>query len=235
MALPPEEKKLTNSSDVRFWHQNLNTRVGMANPISPELHDLALAEVLRLRRDYQQRRDAVTAELRSIYVARQTAGSPVPALVGDRTKEARQRAREILNGHTPTWLQVDNEDREPGLLVEREALDLVLHALANDEVVALSSAAAAWVVANKAAWIALVREIIVAATRLRALERRADAMIADIPMAVGGLPLAEFIGRGDGVLAAGGEDPLAEVREAALQDGIVTKSEIRKAENVVEN
>src|SRR4029077_2265694 len=103
---------------------------------------------------------------------------------------------EWMNGRTPEWLQDDVEDLERRLQTEREACDLVLRALAGDELVARSAAAATWVVEHAAEWTALCRDITLTAVRLEALEQRAQTMIGELEAGTPGLPLAEFIGRG---------------------------------------
>src|SRR5258706_14933682 len=113
-------------------------------PPAPEVHALTVAEVDRQTAAYSARRNAVTAELARIFAGRQ-AGDPVEQPLPDHVKAARARAMTLLNGFAPSSLTAPRAmTRERELLVERDALDIVLAALSRSEVIARAADAVQW-------------------------------------------------------------------------------------------
>src|SRR5437016_1265774 len=115
-----------------------------ANRTDPAIHALTLGEVTRQQCFYEQKRRGVVDELARIFRDRQANG-PAPQPMTDGVKRARARAAEMLNGSTPSSLKLPVAvDREEILLIEREAIDIVLKAMRDQEVVARVAAAATW-------------------------------------------------------------------------------------------
>jgi hypothetical protein len=197
-----------------------------------DVHQLTAAEVRRQAAIYGEKRRAVIGELADIHAAR-LKGAPEPVRLSDHTKHARARAVEMLNGHAASFLKLPEPvDREAALLVERDAIDIILKALQGHEATARAADAVAWVQGHKAEWTVLCRDIVVTAVRLAALEGRAREMLHQLPDWAPGLPMGAVIGSGQSIYEGDTEDPTREARRAAVEQGVVTASEIRKAQNV---
>ncbi len=84
---------------------------------------------------------------------------------------------------------------------------------------------------HDAQWRELCKQIVLAAVRLASLEERAREMLRPIDgQWLQGLAMGTSIGSGLSLLGVG--DPLQELRTDALKHGVVTNSEIKKAQNV---
>jgi len=195
------------------------------------IFDLSVEEVDRLKRDYHEKRRVATNELVAIHDARKKGHKPAP--FSDYQKSVRERQRGLLNGSAPEALKtaIPALDRENELLIERDAIDGILALLDRSEIPARAAAAVAWVETHEKQWRELAREIALTAFKLAALEARAEAMSREIPDWAPGLPLANFIGFGHSLLANPNlidSDSSLGLRAVALNEGIVTTSEIKK-------
>jgi hypothetical protein len=195
-----------------------------------EIDHLTVAEVRRQAAVFSEKRRAVIAELATIQTTRQK-GAPPALLLSDHEKQAHSRAVQLLNGHAGILKLPEAGDREAELMVEADALDLVLRGLRDQEAIARAADAVRWVEANKGKWAALCRDIVLTAVKLQALEQRARDMIAELPDWAPGLALGGLIG-GRSIYDGSTEDPTREARDAALAQGVVSDAEIRKAQNV---
>src|SRR5438094_481376 len=117
-----------------------------------EITELTLTEVRRQHAHYEGKRQAITAELAALFKAR-LAGAKEPVRLTDHEKLARARAREMLNGHASTVLNLpEPTDSEERLQIERDAIGLILRGLESHEAVARAAEAVRWVEANRSAW-----------------------------------------------------------------------------------
>jgi hypothetical protein len=195
------------------------------------VHELTVAEVGRLVGEYNRRRHEVTERIAARFVAAE-AGQPQERPPTDRAEEVRSRAVAMLNGYAPPGLKhappISEQTEDE---IERDAIDIVLAALSQKELVATAAEAAEFAIEHGAKWEALCRDILLTATRLGALERQAIEWRAKLGPAVPAtLPMATFIGTGRSILnVPWGSDPLSRPREAALQAKIVTRKEIEAA------
>src|ERR1700730_14090132 len=193
-------------------------------------HQLMAAKIVQMLGDLQRQRVAATRELASIVAAR-AAGQREERPRSDQAEAARNRALEILNGHAPEGLRlVAPGSREAVLEIEVAALDLAMNALSQRELAARAVEAAALVREHGPKWAALCRELVLTATRLEELERRAhawpDQMRGSEPAT---LLLATFIGTGRSILnIPWANDPLSRLRTAALAAGILDKGDIKE-------
>jgi hypothetical protein len=155
--------------------------------------------------------------------------------VTERAEAVRNRALSLMNGHSPDGIRLPPATpRRQQIEVEIEALDLVLDALSKKELVARAAEAAAFALQHGEEWAALCRDTLLTATRLGALEARAQAWRQNLGGAVPAtLPLAAFIGTGRSILGVPwGADPLSRPRAAALEAKIITAKEIKGAADV---
>jgi hypothetical protein len=197
------------------------------------VHELTVAEIGRLTAEFD-RRDRELAEEQAARFSAAEAGQPQERPRTDRAEEVRGRALEMLNGYAPAGLKrAPPISRDQEIEIDREAIAIVRAALSQKELEARAAEAVAFALEHGDEWEALCRDIILAATRLGALEKRAIEWRQKLGPAVPStLPLATFIGTGRSIVGvAWGTDPLSRPREAALQAKIVTKTEIKAAEN----
>lgn len=199
----------------------------------PDIHALTVAEIARQRAALSERRRLITGELVEIFEAFGLGGVPQSTPL---KRNARARAAELLNGHAPDFLKhaMPSPEREAELLAEREAIDIADGVLARFETQALAVEAAQWAEEHAEEWSLLCKDVIITATRLAALERRAEEMIkaflGRIPR--GGLALDGRIGDGRGFCAYWPEQTLPELQREALSEGVITAADIKRAKDV---
>ena len=179
------------------------------------------------------RRHMITEDLREIFknsMREGNRGEPPP--LDDDEKAAREHASRLLNGSTPESLFVQQVSRERALFRERKGIDIALGVLSKLEEEALDREARDWVATHTDEWRSLARQITLAAITLKALEEKARTLVEEGTRGrcVHGLALSQHIGPGYSMLGIG--DTLMDLRTAALEQGVVTKSEIRAAESV---
>jgi hypothetical protein len=196
------------------------------------VHELTVAEIGRLVGEFNRRRREAT-ERQAARFSAAGAGQPEERPQTDRAEEVRGRALEMLNGYAPAGLKhappISQKQEDE---IEVEAIDVVLAVLSRRELVATAAAAADFVLEHGEEWEALCRDIILAAARLGALEKRAIEWRAQLGVIPSTLPMAQFIGTGRSIVGAvWAGDPLSRPREAALQAKIVTAKELKAAQD----
>jgi hypothetical protein len=207
----------------------------MARPTSTtDIHAQTSAEVNRQVLEYSACRAEVVRELAAIFAARQAGKAPAPAPLPEPTRKARERAKAMLNGHSPASFVIPSSiSRESELEIEREALDLVLGVLVKSEVAARAAEAIQWAREHAGEWRRVCRELLLCACRLRALEEHAANMVNIMSHGATDVPLTEFVGRGLQIEIPG--DNLDNAITAGLRERIVTGAEIKDAKNVAAN
>ena len=202
----------------------------MAKQIPVIAHNPTTVVELRLALATIAARDqTLTEEGAAIYASRKT-GSPASFPMTEHQRRVATHVQSMMNSSTPPNLLVPTVSRDDEIRAERDAIALVQRNLSRKMDLALLGEAEKWVAENDRPWRALCREIVLAAVRLEALEQRAREFLEPIAgQHVGGVAMATTIGRFS-LLGIG--DPLQELRENALKDGIVTASEIKKAADV---
>jgi hypothetical protein len=131
----------------------------------------------------------------------------------------------LLNGSAASLSLAQELGHDKVLYREQRGIDLALKILSDQQLAARAAEAVSWAEAHTDQFRSMYREITLAATRIEALERGASELLGQCPdvFAVQ-LPMMNLVGR------SVSEIPLADLQEAALAQGVVTKSEIRKAE-----
>ena len=197
---------------------------------SHDIEALTAAEIARQLTHYGRRRDEATAELASIFAARQDGSSPQPQPIPDQVRRARERAKQLLNGQSPASLNLPAAvGRESELELERDALDIVITALRQTETAARAAESVIWMEQHAAEWVGLCRQRLLTAIRLEALERRSNEMLRKVEV---GTPIRLGIFNATSILDAPWSiDPLREFREALLREKIISASDIERAEN----
>jgi hypothetical protein len=178
------------------------------------VHELAVAEIGRLTGEYNRLRRERTEELAALSSAAE-AGQPEERPRTDRAEEGRGRALEMLNGYAPSSMKrAPPNSRKAELEIDVEAIDIVLSALAQKELVATAAESAAFALEHGAEWEALCRDILLTFTRAQALEKRAVEFRQKLGPAVPAtLPMAQFIGTGRSIVGiVWGADPLSRPR-----------------------
>ena len=207
-------------------------RMMTKRPPESKPHDLSLAEIRTKERSLTAMDLALAEEDGRIYRARQ-AGAPPPPLYTDHDRAIREIAAELMNGAAPADILLPPAvSREDQIHRQRGAIKMALSRFAKLAEDAAWNEAEGWVEANAREWAALCAQIVLCATRLAALEEKARTVLEDGTRGqnVRGLAMVQHIGSGQSLLGVG--DPLREMREAALAENVVTKSEIKGAENV---
>src|ERR1700682_3918798 len=97
------------------------------------VHELTVAEIARLTGEFNRRRHEATRALADIFAAAE-AGQPEERPRTDRAEEVRAKAAAMLNGHAPPSMRLaPPNSRKAELVIEVEAIDLVLAALSTKE------------------------------------------------------------------------------------------------------
>src|SRR5258706_7091999 len=200
----------------------------MAIKNTSDIHALTTAEIGRQVRMHSERRKQIVNERAAMYAgALKNGGSVETPIVDDDERAARSHAKRLLNGAAPESLSLPPEiTRDRMLLREQRGIEIALKILGDKDLVARAADAVAWAEANGDRWRALCREITLTAIKLEALEQGARDLIGQCvdPFAVR-LPMANVIGG-----RAISEMPVSELSETALAQGIITASDIKKAE-----
>jgi hypothetical protein len=183
-------------------------------------------EIRRQIAALNERRAAITVELQAIFAetVKRGVASSSPILLDDDEKAARQHALSLLSGVATDISLPPEVSRERELFRERRGIDLALAVLARKLEDATAAAVAKWWKAQEAKWQALAREMVLAAIRLNALDRRAEAMFTGIET-VHLPPVA--LGRFIGIVA---QTPIHELVAAAMESGVLTRAEIQEVE-----
>jgi hypothetical protein len=195
-------------------------------------HPTTVAEIRQTMAALSERERALQNEGAASWKAMQ-AGSPPSRPLSDHDRRVTAHIQLLMNGSTPSHLLVPAVSRDQQIRAELDAIAYVGRDLGRKLDDAQHHEAEQWVLDHATEWRALCREIVLAGVRLASLEERARDMIAQIqsPWPVSGLAMGNSIGSGLSLLGVG--DPLQELRTGALKEGIVTNSELKKAQNVI--
>jgi len=188
------------------------------------------AEIERLRQPLLARREIITQELAAICaLALKVGGSVTTAFqpLDEDERAARDHAQRLIGGAAPGTLSLSlppmiSKERE--LQRERRGIDIVLKTLDDKELIVRAGAAVAWAEEHGEEWRRLCHDVTLTEIRKAALDQRVEALLrqVDVEFQVP-LPMCEFMGRGATV---------GDLTAAAIAAGIVSKSEVREAENV---
>lgn len=153
-------------------------------------------------------------------------------VVSGRDAAARARAKQLLNGHghiLPTMAAAGQTEAE--IFIERDAIRLILDALQREDTAVEAIETTEWVIAHAAEWQAIARAWVLAAVSLQKLEARAKSFIdkAAFHAPPGVLALTEYVGRGAEIFVP--DASLDITIAAAVAEGVVSQSEIQKAQN----
>ena len=201
----------------------------MANKQLPDPiahHPSTVAELRLAQAALAERERVLVNEGAALYAALK-GGSPPSRPLSDHERRVGAHVQLLMNGSTPPSLLVPAVSRDEQIRAERDAIAYVQRDLGRQMELALHREAEQWVLENAAAWRGICREIVLAATKLESLEARARDFLEPVAGShVRGLVMVTTIAR-HSLLGIG--DPLQELRENALKDGVVTASEIKKA------
>lgn len=205
-----------------------NKQTGAPAPLLGHL-PTTVAEIRKAQQAISAERIAISEDNASIYRATLKGIAP-PRPLTDHDRLVTEHIKNYMNGATPAHLLIPAVSREAQNRAHIDALDFVSRHLARQEEIAAFDEAQAWVVDNSTQWRALCRDILLTAVRLASLEEKAREMLLPISSVIGvpGLAMATTIGSGFSILGIG--DPLRDMRDEAVKQGIVSESDIRKAE-----
>ena len=204
------------------------------------IHELTRAEIARQISNLAGERARLSERRGELYQRSANSGAAQPISPDERAARAYARVR--LNGAAPASLEPPSElnfgslDRQ--LAVEQRGIDIAIKILSDKEVAARATEAVKWSEDNAGKWRGLVREIIVASTRLEALEAAATRMLEQcVDIEAVTLPMVNIIGREEMKVVQSGFSGFMKVKaadliEAGLNAGVITQREIDKAKNV---
>jgi hypothetical protein len=198
---------------------------------STDTHTLVAQEIAAQVARHTERRRAIVAERAALCSEAMRNGGFADStpVVDEDERAARAIAKNILNGHAPAFLSLPppiTRDRE--LAREQAGLEIVIRILSDKQLIVRAAAAVEWSETHSAEWKSLCREIVLTTVKREALENRARALLSRCPdlhaISTSAFPLTGLIERG------GYEVDVDELRDAAVKAGVVTPSEIRKAQ-----
>jgi hypothetical protein len=192
-------------------------------------HPSTVAEIRQARRELMARERELRNEGAENYRALQAGTAPSRPL-SDHERRVTAHIQKLMNGSTPAHLLAPAVSRDEQIRAELDAITFVDRDLGRREEQSRYDEAETWVTENDKPWRALCREIVLCATRLASLEERARKMIEPIQGVWVAMPMGATIGSGLSLLGIG--DPLLDMRVAALNEKIITESDVRKAQNV---
>jgi hypothetical protein len=186
-------------------------------------------EIRKARVALSERQRALQDEGAEIYSSTK-GSSPHSQPYSDHERRVSAHIQHLMNGSTPQQVLVPAVPRDEQIRAELDAIAFVNRELGRQQEAALEREAEQWVREHETQWRALCREIVLAAVRLATLEERARKVLEQMPpYPVRSLAMSSSIGSGLSLL--GMEDPLLDLRTAALNEGVVTRREIEKATN----
>ena len=189
---------------------------------------MTVAELQRVQASINEAVLALHSEGRANYKAT-LAGAPPARPLTEHERRVAGRVQSMMNGSTPKHLLGPAVTRDDQIRADLEAYQIVSREVIKLTEDAQLREAEQLVSENAKQWRELCREIILTATKLAALENRARDMLAPIwGQFVTNLAMPTTIGSGLSLLGVG--DPLADMRNEALKDAVVTTAEIRKVE-----
>jgi hypothetical protein len=194
-------------------------------------HPTTAAEFRQVRSALSVRERELQNEGAALYSAVQK-GAPPPRPLTDHATRVREHIKTLLNGATPPHLLAPVASRDQQIIAELEAVRFADSYWAKQEEAARELEAQQFAYKQDAEWRSLCREIVLTAVKLEALEARAREMMEPVRGFFVKIAMPRTIGSELSLLGVG--DPLSEMRNEALTQGIVSKADIRKAvSNVV--
>ncbi|MGY4605763.1 hypothetical protein ACVW16_004175 [Bradyrhizobium sp. USDA 4474] len=193
-------------------------------------HPTTSAGIMQFLRGLSERQRALQTEGAQNYAAF-LKGSPPPRPATDHERRVGEHLQKLMNGATPAHFLTPAVSRDEQIRAELDAIAFAERHWAKQLDDALDREAQQYVDEHEAEWRALCRDITLTAVRLESLEVRAREMLAPIVGRFGlKLAMASTVGSGFSILGVG--DPLSDYRAEALQQGIVSNADIKKASNV---
>lgn len=193
-------------------------------------HPTTAAEFRQVRSALSVRERELQNEGAALYSAVQK-GAPPPRPLTDHATRVREHIKTLLNGATPPHLLAPVASRDQQIIAELEAVRFADSYWGKLEADALEREAQQLADRQDPEWRGLCREIVLAAVKLEALEARARDMLEPLRGAYVNIAMPCTIGSQLSLLGIG--DPLADMRNEALQQGIVSKADLRKASSNV--
>jgi len=189
-------------------------------------HPMTVAEIRQTRLALFERQRALQNEGAANYTDMK-AGSPPSRPLSDHERRVAGHIQLLMNGSTPPQLLVPVVSRDDQIRSELDAIVYVERDLGRQEELALEREAEQWAADHADQWRELCKQIVLAAVGLASLEERARDVLDQLQYPVK-IAMGSTIGSGLSLLGVG--DPLLDLRTAALKEGIVTASDIKKAE-----
>lgn len=198
-----------------------NTRT---DPVTAN-HPATVAELRQAMKALFERERELINEGAANYAALQS-GQPQSRPLSDHERRVAGHIQLLMNGATPQHLLQPAVSRDEQIRAEREAIAFVGRQLDRQMELAVYREAEQFALEHATQWRALCREIVLTAVKLASLEERAENMSRKMY----GVSIAMGSTIGSGLSLLGDGDPLLDYKNVALQEGIVTNSEIRKAQ-----
>lgn len=158
----------------------------------------------------------------------QKSGAAAP--VSDTVKRHRAQIRELLNGFAPPFVSSGAVSSAADIRIELAEIREAQRVINRRREDAAEKVAEAWAAEHAVEWSALLRDIVLTATRLHALEQKAGATLEAAEKLCQASPPVKMFRHVSSILGIG--DPLREVVADALSEKIVTEAELRGAKNV---
>jgi hypothetical protein len=214
----------------------------MATAINQSIHDLTRAEIARQLGVLVEQRQQIVEQRAELY-QRVSKGATGPLLSLDE-RAARTHAKKLLNGSAPPGLEppplsefnFSSLDQE--LAAKQRGTDIAIRILSDKEVAAAAAEAVEWAEAHSVRWRQLAREAIVSSAWMDAVKRALAKLLEQCPdITAINFPMANMLGCDGMRVAYPGFSGILDVTsddliEAGVKAGIVTKSEIRKVQDI---
>ncbi|MGY4499165.1 hypothetical protein ACVWYH_003096 [Bradyrhizobium sp. GM24.11] len=197
--------------------------------VDKRAHPTTSVEFRQARAALSVRERELQNEGAALYAAIQK-GSPPPRPLTDHEARVREHIKTLLNGATPSHLLAPVASRDEQIRAEIDAIRFADRHWGKLEEEAAQREAQQFADDRDSEWRALCREIVLTALKLEAFEARAREMLEPIRGFSVNVAMWRTIGSDLSLLGVG--DPLADMRNDALQQGIVSAADVRKASNV---
>jgi hypothetical protein len=205
-----------------------------------EIHELTRAEISRQISVLVDRRQQIVSERAAVYDRASKGAGAVQPLTPDE-RASRTHAKKLLNGSAPASLEppppseINFSSLDHQLAVEQRGVDIAINILGDKELSARAAEAVLWFEENIDRWRHMVRETIIAAARLEALNAASAKLLEQcVDINAINLPLGNLVGVESFRATHGYVMPVRadDLIEAGLKAGVVTQREIDKAKNV---
>jgi hypothetical protein len=202
------------------------------NDSDAQIHELTGTEIGRQIDLHLKRRIQIVNQRAEMYAAAlKNGGNSESPVIDDDEKAAREHAKHLLNGSSPSSLSLPPDvTLDKQLYREMRGIDLAVKILSDKNIVTQAAEAVIWSEKHAEEWRQIAHDITVAAIKLNALESRAQRFLADCPYLDSGavrLPMVLIAHHTRSI----GEIPIKDLTNAALAEGIITKTELRNAEH----